>query len=205
MADCTRANNLVLKRGNACIYLRDTKGNICKCLLKRALYIPKFKQNIFSVQSAVKVNFYRDNSKLIYPGGTEFNIQQNGRLYYLKSIKSVKTATHDLRTWHKILGHCNNSDVRRMYLSDISPYGKVKIIRTDNGGEFTSDDYENLLINEGIKHEKTCSYSLHQNGIAERSWRTLFKMTRCLLIEPKLPKNLCVYALNISIYKKPLL
>lgn len=62
LADGTRANNLVLKRGDACIYLRDTKGNICKCLLKRALYIPKFKQNIFSVQSAVrtgvKVNFH---------------------------------------------------------------------------------------------------------------------------------------------------
>ena len=31
----------------------------------------------------------------------------------------------------------------------------VKVLRTDNGGEFTSDEFEKYLKKEGIKHELT--------------------------------------------------
>ena len=45
----------------------------CRCILKKALYIPTFKQNIFSVQVATKngehISFKRENSLLIYPNG----------------------------------------------------------------------------------------------------------------------------------------
>ena len=43
-------------------------------------------------------------------------------------------------------------------------------------------------------------YSPHQNGTAERCWRTLFEMARCLIIESKLPKYLWTYAVKISAY-----
>ena len=45
-----------------------------------------------------------------------------------------------------------------------------------------------------IKHEKSAPYSPHQNGTAERSWRTLFEMARSLLLQSKLPKSLWTYA-----------
>lgn len=32
---------------------------------------------------------------------------------------------------------------------------KVKKVRTDNGGEFCSDNFENFLKKQGIIHEKT--------------------------------------------------
>ena len=54
LADGSRSNNIVLKRGDACIYLHNSKGHMCRCILKNALYIPTFKQNIFSVQVAKK-------------------------------------------------------------------------------------------------------------------------------------------------------
>ena len=48
-------NNVVVpKRGDACIYLQDCNGYICKCILENGLYIPTFKQNICSVQMATK-------------------------------------------------------------------------------------------------------------------------------------------------------
>ena len=40
------------------------------------------------------------------------------------------------------------------------------------------------------KHTYTCPYSPHQNGAAERSCHTWFKMALALLIELKLPKFL---------------
>ena len=86
------------------------------------------------------------------------------------------------------------------FISDVAPYGKIKVICTDNGGEFISDDFNSLLIKNKIKHNYVCPYSPHQNGTAERSWRTLFDMARALLIESKLPKFLWPYAINAAVY-----
>ena len=58
--------------------------------------------------------FEHDNCQLIYPNGAVFNITKRARLYYLKNIVSAKNATYDLHTWHKILGHCNESDIKKL-------------------------------------------------------------------------------------------
>ena len=43
-----------------------------------------------------------------------FNRTERGCLYYLKNIISGRNATYDLQTWHKILGHCNKSDIKKL-------------------------------------------------------------------------------------------
>lgn len=86
------------------------------------------------------------------------------------------------------------------FLADIAPYGEVKCIRSDNGTEFTSRDFQALLIKSKIRHETSAPYSPHQNGTAERGWRTLYDMSRCLLIESKLPDELWNYAMQTSAY-----
>lgn len=80
------------------------------------------------------------------------------------------------------------------FLADVAPYGQVKRIRSDNGTEFTSKEFQTLLNKNTIKHETSAPYSPHQNGTAERQWRTLFEMARCMLIESNLPKRLWTYA-----------
>ena len=35
-------------------------------------------------------------------------------MYYLKNIVSAKNATDNLHTWHKILGHCNKSQIKKL-------------------------------------------------------------------------------------------
>lgn len=72
-------------------------------------------------------------------------------------------------------------------LADVAPYGEVKCMRSDNGTEFTSRDFQVLLTKNKIRHETSAPYSPHQNGTTERGWRTLFNMARCLLLESKLP------------------
>ena len=59
------------------------------------------------------------------------------------------------------------------FLADSSPYGEVKRLRRDNALEFTSADFNSSLVKNKIKSELSCPYSPHQNGTAERSWRTL--------------------------------
>ena len=86
----------------------------------------------------------------------------------------------------------NRSDAPRateQFLADTAPYGSVKRLRSDNGGEYISEELKSLLLKNHIKHETSAPYSPHQNGTAERAWRSIFDMARCLLIDAELPKQ----------------
>jgi hypothetical protein len=63
----------------------------------------------------------------------------------------------------------------------------IKILRSDNGGEYSGNAFEEYLRCHGIKHENTTVYTPQQNGVAERLNRSLLEMTRCLLRESGVP------------------
>ncbi len=86
------------------------------------------------------------------------------------------------------------------FLSDISPYGKVKGIHTDNGGEYISEDFQSVLRNNNIHHSTTSPHSSYQNGKAERSWRSLMEMARCLTAEASISKQFWPYAVRHAQY-----
>ena len=69
---------------------------------------------------------------------------------------------------------------------------KIKIFRTDNGGEYTSSEFERYLQEAGIRHEKTIPKTPEQNGVAERMNRTLIEAVRCMLSDSQLPKTFWV-------------
>jgi transposase InsO family protein len=50
---------------------------------------------------------------------------------------------------------------------------KVQIVRSDNGGEYTSRAFQEFCRSRGIVHQTSLSYSPEQNGFAERLNRTL--------------------------------
>lgn len=80
-------------------------------------------------------------------------------------------------------------------------YNKViKILRSDNGGEYTSNEFEHYLQKEGIKHEKTIPKTPQQNGAAERMNRTLVEAVRSMLSDSKLPKFYWAEALSTAVY-----
>ena len=75
----------------------------------------------------------------------------------------------------------------------------VSIVRFDRGGEFISNDLQQWLTRKGIKIEYTVANSSQQIGKRERLWRTNMNMTRCLLYQSSLPKNLWCFAYNHAI------
>ena len=85
-------------------------------------------------------------------------------------------------------------------MADVAHVGTVKRLRTDNGGEFISSDFKQLMRDHCVKHEMSAPHTPSQNGTAERSWRTSFNMLRCLLMQADLPKFLWTYALRNSDY-----
>ncbi len=88
----------------------------------------------------------------------------------------------------------------QMFLCDVSPYGNVKCLRTDNGGEFESSNVKELLLTNQIKHERSAPHSPHQNGTSERYWRTLFDTARCFLLESGVAKCYWQYAVLAANY-----
>ena len=65
----------------------------------------------------------------------------------------------------------------------------IRSLRTDRGGEFTSQDFTNFCCDNGIRRQLTAAYTPQQNGIAERKNRTIMNMVRSMLSEKKMPKT----------------
>ena len=79
---------------------------------------------------------------------------------------------------------------------------EIKTLRTDNGGEYTSREFENFLSSNGIKHEKTVPKTPEQNGISERMNRSLVESVRTMLHDADLPRKFWAEALSTAAYVK---
>ncbi|XXG41748.1 hypothetical protein AAC387_Pa01g2150 [Persea americana] len=66
---------------------------------------------------------------------------------------------------------------------------KIKVIRSDRGGEYKSP-FGEFCSQHGIIHQTTAPYSPQQNGVAERKNRTLKEMMNAILKSSGLPQNL---------------
>lgn len=77
---------------------------------------------------------------------------------------------------------------------------KIKILRSDNGGEYINGDFDRFLESEGIRRHLTVPYTPQQNGVAERANRTLVEMARCMLLSSNLPESLWGEAINTAVY-----
>ena len=124
LADGTRASNIALKRGDAEVLLQDASGNQVKAVLKNALYIPSYPPDIFSVKAATydgaELRFGQNSGELILQDGNIIKIEEHGRLYLNCSVNNSPSnidqinLSHDVSTWHEILGHCNFEDLVKL-------------------------------------------------------------------------------------------
>jgi len=77
---------------------------------------------------------------------------------------------------------------------------KIGLIRSDRGGEYTSNQFVKHCENEGTRRHLTAGYSPHQNGIAERKNRSLLETTRSLGVEGNIPGYLWDEAAKAACY-----
>ena len=76
----------------------------------------------------------------------------------------------------------------------------IKTLRSDNGTEYTSHEFEAFLQKSGIHHQLTITYTPQQNGVSERKNKSVMNMSRCLLFEKDMPKQLWAEAVNTTVY-----
>ena len=75
---------------------------------------------------------------------------------------------------------------------------KVKCFRSDNGGEYIDGGFSEYCAAQGIRMEKTIPRIPQQNGVAERTNRTLNEHARSMRLHAGLPKNFWADAVSTA-------
>lgn len=76
----------------------------------------------------------------------------------------------------------------------------IVIFRSDNGGEFMSNDLIQWLTKRGIIHQTSTPKTPEQNGVAERYNRTILESMKSMLHSSTLPINLLAEASAAAVY-----
>ncbi|CAL2227229.1 unnamed protein product [Prunus armeniaca] len=77
---------------------------------------------------------------------------------------------------------------------------KVKCVRSDRGGEFTSSEFNKLCEECGIQRQLTTACTPQQNGVVERKNRTVVEMAKAMLHEKNMPYSLWAEAVHTAVY-----
>jgi len=77
---------------------------------------------------------------------------------------------------------------------------KIKALRSNNGGEYVSQEFKDFCAAEGIKRELTAPHNPQHNGVDERKNRTIVGAARAMLHDQGLPLYLWADACNTTTY-----
>jgi len=73
---------------------------------------------------------------------------------------------------------------------------KVKVLRSDNGGEYTSKEFKDYLASKDIKHQLSISERSEQNEVAERMNRTLIECACGIRLQADMSEEFWAEAVN---------
>jgi len=57
---------------------------------------------------------------------------------------------------------------------------RLKCLRSDNGGEYCSKEFDRYCSENGIRREKTVPGTPQENGVSERMNKTIMEHARCM-------------------------
>ena len=77
---------------------------------------------------------------------------------------------------------------------------KLKVLRTDRGGEFTSVEFTQYYADEGVGRYLTALYSPQQNSVVEHRNQTIVGMARSMLKAKGMPVAFWGEAITTAIY-----
>lgn len=75
-------------------------------------------------------------------------------------------------------------------LVENTTWKKIKVLHSDNGGDYTDKDLTDLCAREGIKREWETPYNPQQNGVAEWKNRTIVGVVKAMLYDEDFPRFL---------------
>jgi hypothetical protein len=124
----------------------------------------------------------------------------SGYVYYVSFIDdySCKTWVYILKSKDEVFSKFKEF---KDLIENISERN-IKILRSDNGGEYTSKEFVKFCKDVGIKREVTTPYNPQQNGVAERKNKTIMEAVKTMIHDQYLPMCLWVEVAMIAAYVK---
>ncbi|KAG7558728.1 Integrase catalytic core [Arabidopsis thaliana x Arabidopsis arenosa] len=197
--------------GIGSIQIRTHDGRFCT--LNDVRHVPSMEKNLISLNLL-------DSRGLKYSGGDRFlQVCQGsdvilkgvirGTLYILQgftvigstNVASAEVHKEDMtKLYHMRLGHMSERGMQILSKEDLLCSQKIKRLRTDNGLEFCSSEFNQLYKDEGVARHHTVRDTPQQNGVAERMNQTLLERARCMLSNAGLEKRFWAEAVNTTCY-----
>ncbi|XXG82894.1 hypothetical protein AAC387_Pa10g0771 [Persea americana] len=145
---------------------------------EEVLFIDGLKHNLLSVSQICDrghgiffnkhgYEIINNNAKVVAVG-----MRTSGNLYILFEATNEDEALNMFKIFRK---QVENQTGRR-----------VKVLRSDQGGEFTSDEFEEYCQEHGIRRRFSIARTPQQNGVVKRKNRTMQEMAKTMLTESKL-------------------
>uniref|UniRef100_UPI001C3D50FB DDE-type integrase/transposase/recombinase n=1 Tax=Picosynechococcus sp. (strain ATCC 27264 / PCC 7002 / PR-6) TaxID=32049 RepID=UPI001C3D50FB len=76
----------------------------------------------------------------------------------------------------------------------------IKTFRSNRGGEYMDLNFQNYMIEHGIKSQLSAPSMPQQNGVSERRNRTLLDMVRSMMSYASLPNSFWGFAVETAVY-----
>jgi transposase InsO family protein len=102
-----------------------------------------------------------------------------GRRYFLLLVDDLSRYM-----WVMVLGSKGEAAnaIKRVQVAAEAECGrKLRVLHTDNGGEFTVAEFASYCADEGVQRHYSAPYSPQQNDVVERRNQTVVGMARALL------------------------
>jgi transposase InsO family protein len=77
---------------------------------------------------------------------------------------------------------------------------QIKYLRTDCGGEYSSNAFTDFCSSHGITHQFSCPHTPQQNGIVERKHRHIVESALTILSHASLPITYWTYAVSTAVH-----
>lgn len=76
----------------------------------------------------------------------------------------------------------------------------IKVLRSDNGGEYVNTQLKAYFTQHGLIHETSCAQTPQQNGVAERKNRHILETARALLLGASMPQSFWTDAVSTAVH-----
>jgi transposase InsO family protein len=151
----------------------------------------KFKSNEYSTTRPLKIV----HIDLIGPTTTN---GLKGEKYFMLLVDDYRRMTAVCFLKNKSEAFENFKIYKEMVENEMD--SKIKCLRSDNGGEFTSKEFMDSCINHGIKRQFSIARTHRYNGVVERKNMTVHEMDRTMIMDSKLTDLFWTQAVHTSVH-----
>jgi transposase InsO family protein len=161
------------------------------CVLTKQRRLPFSQQSSFQAKERLEL-MHGDLCGPVTPATT------GGRRYFLLLIDDLSRYM-----WVVVLGSKGEAvdAIKRAQATAEAKCGrKLRVLRTNNNGEFTAAEFTSYCADEGVQHHYSTPYNPQQNGVVERRNQTVVGMAQALLKQRGMPAVFWGEAVVTAVY-----